>query len=114
MGIEGQDPEEVCQLCPNRRKTHESAGLHHTFVGKNDDPGAAIKAPEKKNKPAEPKTNLIISPAPDLVLRQVMLRKGLVTKEELEAMERELATGVVGFFPQGKTPNVFAEPPANT
>lgn len=113
MGVEGHDPDPnmPCQLCTVLRKDHGEK--HHPFVEKGQDPGAALGKPKKEaSKPGT--TTLIVAPAPDLVLRQVLLRKGLVTSEELEAMERELTVGTLGIQPPGQASHVFAEPPANT
>lgn len=104
-------PETPCGLCGTPSEEHGSK--HHNFVGPDDDPGAAVKPPEKKkDKPAQP--TLIVAPAPDIVLRQLLLRKGIITSEEVEAMERELTVGVLGIKPPSSTPSVFAEPPANS
>lgn len=113
MGMnEGQDPEELCQLCKEPFKIHDTLGYHHPFTKPGQDPGAALNPVRKKKDETRPPT-LIVAPAPDLVLRQVLLRKGLVTTEELEAMERELTVGAIGIRPAGQASGVFAEPPAN-
>lgn len=103
MGVEGQDP--VCEM-PGCHLTLANHGERmHSFVTPGQDPGAALKQPSKKDqKTPEPK--IMVAPMPDLVLRGLLLRKGLITTEELEAVERELAVG--------QAPRVYAEPPANT
>jgi hypothetical protein len=108
---EGLDP--TCQLCPLKKSEHE--GLHHPFVGPEQDAGSALNPPPKRDKKPESTPHLIITPAPDLVLRRLLLRKGLITSEELEVTERELTLGVLGIQPASRQANgVFAEPPANT
>jgi hypothetical protein len=104
---EGLNP--VCKLCPLKKSEHE--GLHHPFVGPDEDPGAAFKKPEKKRPNEAPR--LIITPAPDITLRQLLLRKGLITPGELEAIERELTLGVIGIQTSGQAADVRSEPPAN-
>lgn len=112
MVTEGLDPERLCQLCKTPFDQHSE--LHHSFVEKGQDPGSAVQPPSKKKETPKAVPTLIVAPAPDLVLRQLMLRKGLITSEELEAMERELTVGTLGIQPPGQAPRVFAEPPANT
>jgi hypothetical protein len=82
-------------------------GYHHTFVNKNQDPGAAVTPPNKKKteQKAAP-AQFVIMPQPDLVLRGLLLQKGLITEQELEVVERELSVG--------PSPRFFSEPPANT
>jgi hypothetical protein len=111
MGVEGLDPDAECQLCFTRRRLHGEK--HHDFVEEGQDPGAAVKPPNKKKPPEQAKTTLIVSPAPDIVLRQLLLEKGLIRPEELEAKERELTLGTVGIRSADNSRGFFAEPPAN-
>lgn len=103
---EAYSPDLPCTLCGTIFNDH--GGRQHPFVGPNEDPGAALKKPEKK-KPETPR--LIITPAPDLVLRQLLLRKGIITTEELEVVERELTVGVLGIQTSGQTSDVRTQSP---
>lgn len=110
---EGQDPEELCQLCKEPFKIHDSMGYHHPFTGPGKDAGAALNPPKKKTQ-EQPRSTMIITPAPDLVLRGLLRRLGIITAEQLEAVERELTAGTIGIFPPDETTSFFSEPPANT
>lgn len=110
MVVEGLDPRRQCRLCLTPFEEHGQR--QHTFVEEGQDPGAAIKNPDKKKRP-EVMPRLIITPAPDLVLRQLLLRKGLITSEELEVTERELTIGTLSVAPSAQAASVRSEPPAN-
>jgi hypothetical protein len=90
-----------CSVCGTPEEEH--GFRKHPFTP----PGEQLVLPQQESKKkSDAVPRLIITPAPDLVLRQVLLRKGLVTSEELEAMERELTIGVIGIQPAGKAPDV--------
>lgn len=103
-----------CRLCGQEKDDHGT--LHHAFVGPNEDPGAAIKNPDKnKKQPQQSPVSFHLLPAPDLVLRGLLHRLGIITPEQLEAVERELTLGTPQFQPPpGKTDVLSTEPPANT
>lgn len=88
MGVEGQDPE-LCGLCSYPASQHSQ--MKHTFVGPDQDPGAAIKNPERKKSSQTPQITVI--PAPDLVLRRTLVNLGLITEDDIIAAERELIYG---------------------
>jgi hypothetical protein len=119
MGVEAREPDHAfapdtpCDLCGTEYQEH--ASRMHKFVGPGMDAGAAVNPPNKTKKPQEQsKTTLIVSPAPDIVLRQLLLEKGLIEPGQLEAKERELTIGTVGIRPGGYSADFFVEPPANT
>jgi hypothetical protein len=109
MGVEGQDPADKCTLCSIRRDEHTK--LRHPFGEQGVDPGAAIVQPSKKDKDKQQRPQLVIAPAPDLVLRQVLLDKGLLRPAELEAKERELTLGIK---PESQAPGVFPLTPPDS
>ena len=109
MTTEAYSPNLPCSLCGTIFNDH--GGRQHPFVGPNEDPGKAFDKPKKKT---DPTPRLIITPAPDLTLRQLLLRKGLITSAELEATERELTIGVLGIQTPGKASDVRSEPPPNS
>lgn len=105
---EAQEPVK-CTTC---QRTQDDHPFKHPFTppGENQ----VIPEPPKKKKDQQAPT-LIITPAPDLVLRQTLLKKGIITPEELEVTERELTIGVLGVKPVSGPADVLqSEPPANS
>lgn len=104
-------PDLPCGLCGIIFNDH--GGRVHPFVGPNQDPGSAVNPPNKKKKDQDTtRPQLVVAPMPDLVLRHALVKKGLLTPEDLEAAERELTLGIPSSPIQGN--GLFAEPPANT
>lgn len=101
---EGHDPrgDDRCQLCTQPRAMHDGSMIRHEFVELGQDPGSAIKQPKKKDKPSTVTPQLVIMPQPDIVLRQALIKAGIITRTEVEAMERELTIS--------QTPRLFADP----
>jgi hypothetical protein len=112
MVAEGLDPTRRCKLCDTPFNEHGEK--HHVFVEANQDPGSAVNPPPKKKDDSKGQSTLIVAPAPDLVLRTLLRRLGVISAFELEEVERELTLGTVGIKPpDSKTSGFFAEPPAN-
>lgn len=112
MVAEGLDPTRRCKLCDTPFNEHGEK--HHLFVEANQDPGSAVNPPPKKKDESKGQPTLIVAPAPDLVLRGLLHRLGIITPEQLEAVERELTLGTIGIKPpDSQTSGFFAEPPAN-
>jgi hypothetical protein len=99
-------PDLPCGLCGIVFNDH--SGLVHPFVGPNQDPGAAVNPPNKRKKQETTTPRVIVAPMPDLVLRHALVKKGLLTPEDLEAAERELTLGISSS--PGQTNGVFADP----
>lgn len=87
----GVTEEEKCQLCGTPRGSH--GDRRHEFVGPDQDAGAVIKPPPKREKPAQNSPQVLVAPMPDLVLRHALVRAGVITSAQLEEAERELTLG---------------------
>lgn len=96
-----------CSACGNTEDDHP---FKHPFTL----PGEQITIPEppSKKKKEEPQARVMVAPMPDLVLRGLLLRLGIITSGQLEAVERELTLGFTA--PPGPTDVLSTEPPANT
>ena len=83
-------PDEVCVVCNTRFADHGER--RHAFTAEGQP--LVIEQPSKKQKEQAPQVKVVVAATPDLVLRQTLLRKGLITTEDLEEVERELTLGL--------------------
>jgi hypothetical protein len=97
-----------CTTCGRTENDHP---FKHPFTkpGENQ----VIPDPPKKKERQQGQT-LVITPAPDLVLRGLLLRLGIITPEQLEAVERELNIGVIGVPPVRPTDVLQSDAPPNS
>lgn len=90
-----------CSACGRAEDDHP---FKHPFAL----PGEQVTIPEprKDKKKQEVTPRLVVAPMPDLVLRHALVKKGVITSEELEAAEHELTLGFIP--PPGQTDDISA------
>lgn len=90
--------QEICTIC---HKPQDGHNYRHKFSPQGGKTGGLIKTGDQsaKGQPAS-EGSVRTLPGGDPVLRMVLLRKGLITVEDIETVEAELrATGVAGHDP---------------
>jgi hypothetical protein len=91
--------EDLCTICHRDKEAHKS--MRHTFSPFGQSSTLFEKTPEAPSPPPDqPRSTVRLPSASDPILRMVLLRKGLITVADIEAVEQELrATGVAGHDP---------------
>jgi hypothetical protein len=75
----------LCGVCHKPREWHDQASILHQF-----DPGGKLRPKTQVSEPAD-----VSLPKGDPILRLVLIRKGVISVDELEEVEKELkASGV--------------------
>lgn len=90
--------EDYCTICHKPRSNHP---YRHAFSPYGESSGLFEKTEEKPSPPdSSPQQQVRIPSSGDPILRMVLLRKGLITVQDLDQVEAELkATGVSGYEP---------------
>lgn len=91
-----EELEDACTICHKPQEAHRQ--MHHSFSPHGRPTALFEKSPEA---PAAPsggaKPTVRLPSASDPILRMVLLRAGVITVAQLDAVEEELrATGVAG------------------
>lgn len=78
-----------CQVCTHPRSDHP---YRHAFIGKNDQQGLTEVRPPTVPPPDQEATpaSVRVAPPGDPVLRLVLIRKGLISLEDIDGVEAEL------------------------
>lgn len=87
MTTESSD-EDLCQVCQTGRAEHtkleEVNALRHQF----SEHGELLRTPEKKKEDKVPRPIIQIMPAPDLALRALLKARGILSDEDLAALDQ--------------------------
>lgn len=92
----------LCRTCGRPLSNHP---FRHPFVSMDAKGNSLIARDDDAHDhasrtPQENQGHVRIAPAGDPVLRMIMIRKGIITVEDLDNLEAELrATGVAGYEP---------------
>lgn len=91
--------EELCTICNRDRPAHKT--MHHGFSPPGQPSSLFEKSPEApETSPSGPRTTVRLPQSGDPILRMVLLRAGVITVAQLDAVEEELrATGAAGYVP---------------
>ena len=96
---------EICSVCKRPRQEHIDRGYRHQFVPIGG-PVALVARDESPSESSPARTSesqghVRMIPGGDPVLRMALIRKGLLTPDDLTSVEDELrATGVIGHDPE--------------
>jgi hypothetical protein len=86
-----QDHATPCALCGHTRSDHgqmEAVGsVHHRWAADSQSAMTAVETDTSGNKPV-PQTQVIIAPAPDIILRQALRDMGVITDEQYKRLFR--------------------------
>lgn len=92
-------PADQCTLCDRTKREHEAAEregvVHHAFAGAGQ--GLKHASGDKVASKKEPPAPVMVSgPPSDVVLRTILIEKGVISLEDIEKAERLLRnTGVI-------------------
>ena len=92
----------LCTICGRIKEEHKSKNMVHAFSPYGRPTTLFQKTEEAPAPPPDqPRATVRLpSGSTDPVLRMVLMRKGLITVADIEAVEEELrATGVAGYVP---------------
>lgn len=94
-----------CTICHKPKSAHVAGQIIHSFSPFGQPIGLFQRTEEAPPPPdavtSQPRMEVKLPSSSDPVLRLVLLRAGLITVADIEAVERELrATGVAGHEPR--------------
>lgn len=102
MSLTTESEAEVCGICSRPKEAHKD--MVHQFQPKNG-PRTLVARDDsshdqRKHAPGESQGRPRNASSGDPVLRMALIRKGVITVEDLDAVDAELrATGVAGYEP---------------